>query len=45
MCHAGAGSRGRRRLTDPLGVFTLMLTNVVVGSRVNISLQAAHDPV
>lgn len=38
---AGAVIWEQLRPTDPLGVFTLTLTNVVVGSRVNVSLQAA----
>lgn len=38
---SGAAIWEALRPTDPLGVFTLTLTNVVVGSRVNVSLQAA----
>ena len=38
---AGAVIWEQLRPTDPLGVFTLTLTNVVVGSRVHVELQAA----
>jgi len=41
VCHTGQVVWEALRPTDPLGVFTLTLTNVVVGSRVNVSLQAA----
>lgn len=39
--HAGQAVWEALRPTDPLGVFTLTLTNVVVGSRVHVELQAA----
>ena len=41
VCHTGQAVWEALRPTDPLGVFTLTLTNVVVGSRVNVSLQVA----
>lgn len=37
---AGAVIWEQLRPTDPLGVFTLTLTNVVVGSRVHVELQS-----
>ena len=39
VCHAGQAVWEALRPTDPLGVFTLTLTNVVVGSRVHVELQ------
>lgn len=41
---AGGFLSAARLATDPIGTFTLTLTNVVVGSRVNISPVAGGSP-